>query len=212
MKNPLTGLGIVCIQNGVKNYYELPLKNDKLFLIKPLKGRDFYFEFMIPKKLLKSSSIDLAFLKFENKRIFQSKETLKINWNSLKNSNLIFSKFINLDIKNSEPDSLHEPKFFEAYYQGQKHEIVVELDSSQKEYTNYLQFSDTESLNTFQIELTHLKDRAEKNLASVIFSQNEAKSFLKNRNGLFKLSLISKKGEKIFKTYPLKSLYYFKFY
>jgi hypothetical protein len=212
LKNPLTGLGIVCIQNGVKNYYELPLKNDKLFLIKPLKGRDFYFEFMIPKKLLKSSSIDLAFLKFENKRIFQSKETLKINWNSLKNSNLIFSKFINLDTKNSEPDSLHEPKFFEAYYQGQKHEIVVELDSSQKEYTNYLQFSDTESLNTFQIELTHLKDRAEKNLASVIFSQNEAKSFLKNRSGLFKLSLISKKGEENFKTYPLKSLYYFKFY
>lgn len=212
LKNPLNGLGIVCNQNGVKNYYEIPLKNDKLFLIKPVKGRDFYFEFMIPKKILKSGSFELAFVKFENKRIFQSKESLIINWNGQTNSNLALSKLINLDTKNSAPDSLQEPKFFEAYYQGQKHEIVVELDSSQKEYTNYLQFSDTESTNTFQIELTTNKDLSENNLANVMFSQNEAKSFLKNRSGLFKLSLISKKGEENYKTYPLKSLYYFRFY
>lgn len=212
LKNPLNGLGIVCNQNGVKTYYELPLKNDKLFLIKPVKGRDFYFEFMIPKKLLKSSSFELAFLKFENKRIFQSKETLKINWNGRTNSNLALSKFINLETKNSATDSLCKPQFFEAFYNGKKHEIVVELDSAQRENTNYLQFSDTESTNTFQIELAANKGLSESNLANVTFSQNEAKYFLKNRSGLFKLSLISKKGEENFKSYSLKSIYYFKFY
>jgi hypothetical protein len=212
LKSPLNGLGIVCNQNGVKTQYELPLKNDKLFLIKPVKGRDFYFEFMIPKKLLKSSSFELAFLKFENKRIFQSKETLKINWNGRTNSNLALSKFINLQTKNSATDSLRKPKFFEAYYNGQKHEIIVKLDATQKGNTNYLEFQDTESTNTFQIELTTNNSLSENNLANVTLSQNEAKSFLKNRSGLFKLSLISKKGEENFKSYPLKSLYYFKFY
>ncbi|MCP9755664.1 hypothetical protein EGI26_10905 [Lacihabitans sp. CCS-44] len=212
LKNPLNSLGIVCNQNGVKNYYEIPLKNDKLFLLKPVKGRDFYFEFMIPKKILKSGSFELTFLKFENKRIFQSRETLKINWNGQTNSNLALSKFINLDIKNSSTDSLSKPEFYEAYYNGQKHEIFVELDATQKENTNYLQFTDTESIRNFQIELTANKDLSEKNPANVIFSQSEAKSFLKNRSGLFKLSLISKKGEENYKTYPLKSLYYFRFY
>lgn len=211
LKNPFNGLGIVCDDNGIKSYYELPLKNDKLFLIKPVKGRDFYFEFMIPKKLLKSSSFDLSFLKFENKRIFQSKETLKINWNNQPNSNLAFSKFLNLDTKNLALDSLHKPQFFEAFYNGQKHEIVVELDSAQRENTNYLQFTDTESTNTFQIKLAANKGLSERNLWNVTFNQNEAKYFLKNRNGLFKLSLISKKGEENFKTYTLNSLYYFKF-
>ena len=212
LKNPLNGLGIVCNQNGVKTYYQLPLKNDKLFFIKPVKGRDFYFEFMIPKKILKSDSFELTFLKFENKRIFQSKETLKMNWNGRANSNLALSKFINLDTKNSATDSHHKPEFFEAYYNGQKHEIIVKLDARQKENTNYLQFQDTESTNTFQIELTTDNGHGENNIANVTFSQNEAKSFLKNRSGLFKLSLISKKEEENFKSYPLKSLYYFKFY
>jgi hypothetical protein len=212
LKNPLNGLGIVCIQNGVKNYYELPLKNDKLFLIKPVKGRDFYFEFMIPKKILKSGSFEMSFVKFENKRIFQSKETLKINWNGQTNSNLALSKFVNLDTKNSSADSLNKPEFFEAYYNGLKHEIIVELDAKQKENTNYLQFQDTESINTFQIKLATDNSLSENNMANAIFSQNEAKSYLKNKTGLFKLSLISKKGEENFKTYPLKSLYYFRFY
>ncbi|HLO44510.1 MAG TPA: hypothetical protein VK175_09265 [Leadbetterella sp.] len=212
LKNPLNGLGIVCNQNGVKNYYEIPLKNDKLFLIKPVKGRDFYFEFMIPKKMLKSGSFKLAFLKFENKRIFQSKESLIINWNGQTNSNLALSKFINLDTKNFSADSLDKPEFYEAYYDGQKHEIVVKLDAKQKENTNYLEFQDTESTNTFQIKLTTDNSLSKNNIANAIFSQSEAKSFLKNKSGLFKLSLISKKGEKNFKTYPLKSLYYFRFY
>ena len=212
LKNPLNGLGIVCNQNGVKNYYEIPLKNDKLFFIKPVKGRDFYFEFMIPKKILKIGSFELAFLKFENKRIFQSKESLIINWNGQTNSNLALSKFINLDTKNFSADSLDKPEFYEAYYNGQKHEIVVKLDAKQKENTYYLEFQDTESTNTFQIKLTTDNSLSENNMANTIFSQSGAKSFLKNKSGLFKLSLISKIGEENYKTYPLKSLYYFRFY
>lgn len=212
LKNPLNGLGIVCNQNGVKKYYELPLKNDKLFLLKTVKGRDFYFEFMIPKKILKSGSFELSFLKFENKKCYQSKETLKMNWNDQRNSDLPLSKIINFGIKNSAPDSLLKPKLFEAYYNGEKHEIIVELDPKQKGNTNYLQFSDTVSPSTFQIEISILKHPTNTNLAKVIFSQYEAKTFLNNRGGLFKLSLISKKGTEEFKVYPLKSLYYFKFY
>jgi len=211
LKNPSNGLGLICLQNGEKTYYELPLKNDKLFLVKPLKGRDFYFEYMIPKRFLKSNNFEMSFLIFQNKKIYQLKGVQKINWNSQHNTNLTFSKFLNLNIKEPALDTLQKPQFFEAFYKGEKHEIIVHLDTTQEGNINYLQFSDTESLNTFQIELTHLKDRAQKNLASVIFSQNEAKSFLKNRNGLFKLSLISKKGNEEFKVYPLKSLYYFKF-
>ncbi len=212
LKNPLNGLGIVFNQNGVKSYYELPLKNDKLFLLKTVKGRDFYFEFMIPKKILKSGSFELSFLKFENKKCYQSKETLKMNWNGQGNSDLALSKIINFDIKNSAPDSLLKPKLFEAYYNGEKHEIIVELDPKQKGNTNYLQFSDTVSPSTFQMEISILKHPTNTNLAKAIFSQYEAKTFLNNRGRLFKLSLISKKGNEEFKVYPLKSLYYLKFY
>jgi hypothetical protein len=212
LKNSFNRLGIVCDDNGIKSYYELPLKNDKLFLIKPVKGRDFYFEFMIPKKLLKSNSFDLTFLKLENKRIFQSKEILKINWDKEPNLNFTQSKPIKLDIKNPALDSLHKPTFFEAFYNGEMHEIVIELDSALRENTNYLQFSETESTNTFQVGLSSSRGHKEDNLAYTIFSQNEAKTFLKSKSGLFKLALISKKDKEEFKTYPLKSLYYFKFY
>jgi hypothetical protein len=167
---------------------------------------------MIPKKILKSGSFELSFLKFENKKCYQSKETLKMNWNDQRNSDLPLSKIINFGIKNSAPDSLLKPKLFEAYYNGEKHEIIVELDPKQKGNTNYLQFSDTVSPSTFQIEISILKHPTNTNLAKAIFSQYEAKTFLNNRGRLFKLSLISKKGNEEFKVYPLKSLYYLKFY
>jgi hypothetical protein len=205
LKNPLNGLGVVLNQNGQSSFFEIPLKNDKLFLIKPVKGRDYYFEFMIPKNVLKTDKLELEFLKFENKKTFISETKLEIEWEDEKNTLSEIAKPSKL--AKGQPDvegKVSKSKLIDAYYADNKHEIVVQLDSSLTSENNYLQFTNTESSSEFILPLSKKSDK----LAHVIFEQVEMRNFLKGQNGLYRLS-INSGGQHLI---PLKSLYYFNFY
>jgi len=205
LKNPLNGLGVTLTQNGQSSFFEIPLRNDKLFLIKPVRGRDYYFEFMVPKNVLKADKFELNFLKFENKKTFISETKLEIKWKIEKNTIPQIAKPSKLaQEKPKIIENVSKSKLIDAYYTDNKHEIVVQLDSSLTSKNNYLQFTNTENSTKFMLPLA----KKSNNLANVIFEQAEMKNFLKGQNGLYRLS-INSGGEYLI---PLKSLYYFNFY
>ena len=208
LKNPSNDLGIELYQNGTKLFYKIPLKNDKLFFIKSIKGRDFYFEFIIPKKQLTSSDVEIRFLKFQNGKILQHTQITKFSWHRNKPLFNDLAEPIGLIKKDWFIEKTSKSEFYEAFYDGNNHTIIIKTNSFEKNTEYYLQFTDIESSNDFQLPLKYYP---EKRLLKVSFKQTSIRNFLKSQNTLFKLSLfIQNKTTKI-EMQELKSLYYFNF-
>ena len=211
LKSPFNAMGLVLIQNNKRTYFELPLKNDRLFFLKIVEGRDYFIKFMIPKRYLNSDSFNLSFLKFQNKNVFISKFNQQILWNVEKYSKEKATSPLTLNHLNQRIDSLTDNKFYEAYCKNNTHKIVLEVNTLQANNTNYLEFIDPLSPVVFQLELKKESSKTKEIFFSASLNDKRIAKFLKNKDSVFKLSMLSKNSNNEFTSYPLKSLYFFKF-
>lgn len=203
-------LGIVLEYKGEKSFFLIPALNAHLSLFEDGKAQSIEFDFLLPKKYFPNDGAKVSIFSVGEDILNVCDKWLFFR-NDFDNDEYKATSKVSLltETTKFKEDTVSRPILEEAFSFNNTHEIVLDLTNlknTNKSTKYYLIFHGDDGLS-FMSDLKSYNSKSREGIFYTKFEFGQVKHFLKKRNSVFKLDLLSNTDDQMFVSH-LEYVYY----